>query len=88
MHTYASDFVQPVFFVIRVTEARTFWAELLTLLHISRGYKLLLWFPEDNIVSIDDLIYIHDHSEIHRVYYDLPEVTRNRFLSRLADRLS
>ena len=85
MLQYARPFTNQVVFAVRAGAARASWPLLMTSLQSERRYKLLVWADDIEEVDIQDLVYIHRKSEVHRVYYSLPGPLHNDFLRALGE---
>lgn len=83
MVEYAQPLQQPVTYPVRAAMLRESWDVLSYLLDQSRAYTLTVWTSTADDVDPDDLVYVRLHSEIDRVFYDLPDDLMNEFLARL-----
>ncbi|XP_004642658.1 protein FAM151A [Octodon degus] len=70
---------QKVTFPVRAVMVRAAWPHFSWLLDQSDRYTLTLWQGTTDPVSVDDLLYIRDNTETHRVYYDLFEPVLSQF---------
>ncbi|XP_005398582.1 PREDICTED: protein FAM151A [Chinchilla lanigera] len=70
---------QKVTFPVRAVMVRAAWPHFSWLLDQSDRYTLTLWQGTTDSVSVDDLLYIRDNTETHRVYYDLFEPVLSQF---------
>ncbi|XP_075049258.1 protein FAM151B [Mixophyes fleayi] len=70
---------QPVTFPVRAALVRQSWPPLQWLLQTSDRYSLTVWAGKDDLYPVDDLLYIREHSEKHRVFYDVFEPQNNEF---------
>ena len=86
MHAYASQLQQPITYPVRASMAYGAWDELLWLLDQSRGYTLTIWSSTSDVFDPDELVYVREHSEIDRVFYDLHDELMEEFLDRLDQR--
>ncbi|XP_046551376.1 protein FAM151A-like [Haliotis rubra] len=75
MNTHAIMLRQPVTFPVRASLVRKSWENLLWLLRQSRGYSLTIWtpFPNEDVVELEDMHFVRNHSEATKVYFDLPK---------------
>ncbi|XP_063819980.1 protein FAM151B isoform X2 [Pseudophryne corroboree] len=70
---------QPVTFPVRAALVRQSWPQLQWLLQTSDRYSLTVWTGKDDIYPVGDLLYIREHSEKHRIFYDVFEPQNSEF---------
>ena len=83
MEDYCASLKQPITFPIRAAMAKRSWNLLTDLLDKSRAYTITIWSSKSDNVDPDDMVYVRNHSEIDRVYYDLPEPLMSEFKRRI-----
>ncbi|XP_023418319.1 protein FAM151A [Cavia porcellus] len=79
MQALVGTMPQKVTFPVRAVMVRRAWPHFSWLLDQSDRYTLTLWQGTTDPVSVDDLLYIRDNTEAHRVYYDLFEPVLSQF---------
>ncbi|XP_004874688.1 protein FAM151A [Heterocephalus glaber] len=79
MHALVGAVPQKVTFPVRAVMVRGAWPHFSWLLDQSERYTLTLWQGRADPMSVDDLLYIRDNTEAHRVYYDLFEPILSQF---------
>lgn len=70
---------QQVTFPVRAALVRQSWPALQWLLQTSDRYSLTVWAGKDDIYSVEDLLYIREHSKEHQIFYDLFEPHKSQF---------
>ncbi|CAI9615673.1 unnamed protein product [Staurois parvus] len=70
---------QQVTFPVRAALVRQSWPVLQWLLQTSDRYSLTVWAGKDDIYSVEDLLYIREHSREHQIFYDLFEPHKSQF---------
>uniref|UniRef100_A0A5F8G1T0 Protein FAM151A n=1 Tax=Monodelphis domestica TaxID=13616 RepID=A0A5F8G1T0_MONDO len=79
MHQLVAALPQKVTFPVRAVMARAAWSHFSWLLRQSERYSLTLWQGGSDPVTVDDLLYIRNHSAPHQIYYDLFEPILSQF---------
>ncbi len=75
---YAKQWELPVTLAVHAGMARDSWALFQDALSISRGFTVTLWCEEEEEeIDTSDLMYIRDHSEKSKVFYQIKDSTRN-----------
>ncbi|XP_072272315.1 protein FAM151B [Pyxicephalus adspersus] len=69
---------QQVTFPVRAALVRQSWPPLQWLLQSSDRYSLTIWAGKDDVYSVEDLLYIREHSKEHQIFYDLFEPQKSQ----------
>ncbi|KAM4639978.1 protein FAM151B isoform 2-T2 [Amazona ochrocephala] len=70
---------QPVTFPVRAALVRQSVSELCWLIQQSDRYTLTVWTGEEDVYSVEDLLYIRENFDKTRVYYDILEPQNSEF---------
>ncbi|KAG9488044.1 hypothetical protein GDO78_007705 [Eleutherodactylus coqui] len=73
MEKICKNLIQPVTFPVRAALVRQSWPQLRWLMQTSDRYSLTIWSGKDDIYPVEDLLYIREHSEEDRIFYDVFE---------------
>ncbi|KAG8456431.1 hypothetical protein GDO86_002276 [Hymenochirus boettgeri] len=86
MEKVCNTLTYPVTFPVRAALLRDSWPQIHWLLMASDRYSLTVWAGLDDIYPVEDLLYIRENTEKHRVFYDLFE-PQNSDLKRAIEQM-
>ncbi|KFO75714.1 Protein FAM151B, partial [Cuculus canorus] len=79
MAQICSTLSQPVTFPVRAALVRQSISELCWLMQQSDRYSLTVWTGNEDLYSVEDLLYIRESFDKSRVYYDILEPQNSEF---------
>uniref|UniRef100_A0A4W2F2X9 Family with sequence similarity 151 member B n=2 Tax=Bos indicus x Bos taurus TaxID=30522 RepID=A0A4W2F2X9_BOBOX len=79
MEYICNELNQPVTFPVRAALVRQSCSQLLWLLKQSNRYSLTIWTGKNDSYSTEDLLFIRDHFDKKRVFYDILEPQNHEF---------
>ncbi|NXY46257.1 F151B protein, partial [Ceuthmochares aereus] len=79
MAQICSTLSQPVTFPVRAALFRQSISELCWLMQQSDRYSLTVWTGNEDVYSVEDLLYIRENFDKSRVYYDILEPQNSEF---------
>ncbi|KAM5192860.1 protein FAM151B isoform 1-T1 [Mantella aurantiaca] len=78
MAEICDSFRQQVTFPVRAALVKQSWPHLHWLLQTSDRYSLTVWSGKDDVYSVEDLLYIREHSKEHQIFYDVFEPQKSQ----------
>ncbi len=79
MMTFAKTFQQPISLQIPASHVRSLWQPVMSLLDSTLCASVTI-VSQNNIINVDDMKYIRENSENHRIFYNIPESQHQRIL--------
>lgn len=83
-YTYPLD-PQPVTYPIRAIWCVRSWSKFTWLLGLRDSFSITVWSGSSDPVNVQGLVSLRSHGDISRIYYDLPDTLRDRFLEAIED---
>ncbi|XP_042191503.1 protein FAM151A [Callorhinchus milii] len=79
MAALVRDLPQRITFPVRAVLLRASWLHFSWLLSQSPRYSLTLWQGEADPITVEDLLFIREHSDPQQIYYDIYEPVLSEF---------
>nr|XP_054755613.1 uncharacterized protein LOC129261582 [Lytechinus pictus] len=76
---------QPVTFPIRAVWCKTSWPKFVWLLGLRDSFSITVWSSGSDIVDVGGLVDLRTHGDTRRIFYDLPDLQKEAFLTALDD---
>lgn len=83
-YTYLLD-PQPVTYPVRAVWCVRSWSKFTWLLGLRDSFSITVWSGSADRVNVQGLISLRSHGDIRRIYYDLPDMLRNKFLQAIQE---